>query len=441
MANRSPVTESGRWVGRWGLEVPSGRPDPSGSSTVDAVRAAAIDQRAPGAGDPAVIAALDLGWEMADLYAGRGYQPPAAHPPAALPSAAELGRRPDAGVERLSKLMARALADSGAPAPEIDLLRELAWEDYAAWRGALLDVHIRVTTALGAHDPGALGAYDAGRALADTCRNPRDMSELIDRLDAPSLLAVEGRLADLSSRLPPHSAAAVAATIAQWKAWTADARARENLDAVRGAMARQGALWRALLTGEKDASEMLDPEMVIAASVRHASRLGTLIRGLAGAYLPAVGLLTLVSALLIYVIVVQSSIATVVAALGAMAAALIVLRKVLALTISETIEDLRPGLWGAEIDAAVAQSVLRLPPRVAPASGAVPATPAATPPAAPPDGYPQPISARVAKRIERALHVTRSAKAQGYRVPASGPESAAAQAPPGPTSSNGHHIP
>lgn len=425
-----------------GREVLSECPDPAGSSNVGAVQATAIEQRAPAAGDPTVMAALALGWEMADLYAGRGYQPAAAHPPGTLPSAAEIGQRPDAAVERLLTLMLRALGASGAPAPSIELLRDLTMEDSATWRGALLDLHVAVTTALGAHDPAALGAYDAGRALADTCRNPRDISELIDRLDAPSLLAVEGRLADLSSRFPPHSAAAVGATIAQWKAWTAEARARENLDEVRGALARQGALWRALLIGEKDAREMLDPEMVIAASVRHASRLGTLIRGLAGAYLPAVGLLTLVSALLVYVIIVQSSIATVVAALGAMAAALIVLRKALALTVAETIEDLRPGLWGAEIDAAVAQSILRLPPRTTPAPASKPAPAAApTPSAAPPEGYPQTISHRLAKRIERALHVTRSAKAQGYRVPASGPESAAAQAPPEPASSNGNHSP
>ena len=170
--------------------------------------------------------------------------------------------------------------------PSVAIMRGVAAEDTAAWREALLAVHTRLTTSLGAHEPISLGAYEVGRALADTCREPRDLSELIERLDAPSLLSVEGRLADLSSRLPPHAAAAVAATLAQWKAWTADARAREDLDEVRGALARQGALWRALLTGEKDAREMLDPEMVIAASVRHASRLGTLIRGLAGAYLP-----------------------------------------------------------------------------------------------------------------------------------------------------------
>ena len=37
----------------------------------------------------------------------------------------------------------------------------------------------------------------------------------------------------------------------------------------------------------------------MAASVRHASRLGTLIRGLAGAYLPALGLAALATLLLV----------------------------------------------------------------------------------------------------------------------------------------------
>jgi hypothetical protein len=436
MASRSSAGEPGRWLGRWTPEVVPGRPDPASSSgEADRLQAVAVQQRPPAVADSAVTAALALGWEMSDLYAARSVTSVVGDPPATLPSAAELGRRPESGVERVSTLIARALSDSPGAMPSVDALRDLSLEDAQAWHQGLLDVHVELTTALGAHDAARLGAYDVGRALADTCREPRDLSELIDRLDAPSLLSVQGRLADLSSRLPEHSAAAVAATIAQWKAWTTDARAREDLDAVRGALTRQGALWRALLTGEKDAHQMLDPEMVIAASVRHASRLGTLIRGLAGAYLPAVGLLSAVSALLVYVVVVQSPVATVVAALGALAAVLLVLRRALSLTVVETIEDLRPGLWGAEIDAAVAQSILRLPPRTALAPAPKPA------PAQSPEGYPQPISVRVTRRIERALHVTRSARAQGYRVPASGPESAASQSAPESPTVNGNHAP
>ena len=427
MTSRPSATEPGRGLGRWAPEVIAGHAQPTpasaGADPGSAQTAAAV-HRAADAGDPAVVAALELGWEMADLYAGRGPRSQGGALPAMLPAAPELFS-PEAGLQRVATLIGRALGDSGVDeVPSVDAAREVAADDTVAWRKALLGLHTGLTTSLGAHEPTSLGAYEVGRALADTCREPRDLSELIQRLDAPSLLSVEGRLADLSSRLPPHAAPAVAATLAQWKAWTGDARARENLDEVRGALARQGALWRALLTGEKDARQMLDPEMVIAASVRHASRLGTLIRGLAGAYLPASGLLALVSALLVYVVLVQSPVATVVAALGALAGALIVLRKVVSLTVVETIEDLRGGLWGAEIDAAVAQSILRLPPHPAPTPRAKPASVPTTP------GQPQPVRVRLAHRVERALHVTRSARAQGFRVPASGPASAAPEAPP-----------
>ena len=81
---------------------------------------------------------------------------------------------------------------------------------------------------------------------------------------------------------------------------------------VRAALRRQSELWRALLSGDKDARQMIDPDTVVAASVRHASRLGTLIRGLAGAYLPALGLAACATLLLVYAILFHNGIATVV---------------------------------------------------------------------------------------------------------------------------------
>lgn len=161
---------------------------------------------------------------------------------------------------------------------------------------------------------------------------------------------------------------------------------------------------------------MLDPDTVVAASVRHASRLGTLIRGLTGAYLPALAALVLSVALLLWTIVDQTGIATVIAALGALAATMIGIRESLALTAQDSIEELRETLWDAELDAAVAQSILRLPPAPAPEQrsgvplGSVPVS------SAPPG---------LGRRFERALHVTTSAREQGLPVPASGPATVA----------------
>lgn len=394
--------------------------------------------RPAGIGDPRVTTAVALGWELSDLYCERRAGPGEPALPDTLPGLRELAprQRVQAGIARASVLIDRVLAllPEGAWRPSADPLREVPEDDAGAWARAVYDLHVQLVTALQAHDVTLtlFHAYDLGRALADTCREPEDLSSLIDRLEPERLLGIESRLADLSSRLPPHAAAAVAATLQQWKGWTVEARARESMAGVRGALARQSALWRALLTGEKDARQMLDPDSYVAASVRHASRLGTMIRGLAGAYLPAAAVLALVTILVLWVIVAGSAIATVIAALGALAATLVVIRKCVALTLEDTIAELRVQLWGAEIDAAVAQSVLRLPaaapaakrPKLALAKSAV-------------DGE----RTTITQRVERALHVTHSAKRQGLRVPASGPETAAAPQVDESASANGNHAP
>ena len=116
MTSRSSATEPGRGLGRWAPEVIAGRAQ-SAPSSADAgadsgpPRAAAAERRAPGAGDPTVIAALELGWEMADLYAQPGSRPQGGAPPSTLPSASEL-RGPESGIERVATLIGRAHEES-----------------------------------------------------------------------------------------------------------------------------------------------------------------------------------------------------------------------------------------------------------------------------------------------------------------------------------------
>jgi hypothetical protein len=404
--------------------------------------------------DPAVLAALSLGWEMSDLYAAPASGPAPEAPPELLPGVEELSPRERSRVSlaKAEALMERALGGategiSGAG------LRELGDQDLSAWRRGVFGLHLELVRALEARDAVLSGAYDLGRSLADVSREPRDLSALMSRLEPEQLLAIEARLADLRSRLPTHAAAAVAATLDQWKAWTADARAREDMQAVRGALARQRSLWRSLLTGEKEARQMLDPDTVVAASVRHATRLGTLIRGVTGAYLPALAALALSVALLLWTIITQSGIAAVIGALGVLAATMIGIRKSLDLTTQGTIDELRGELWSAELDAAVAQAILRLPPAPPPApkprlSLARPAPPAPAAQQAPAPAQAEPsLRATVGQRIERALHVTTSARKQGFRVPASGPAAAPASEPAPETaeteaqsSANGHQA-
>jgi hypothetical protein len=372
-------------------------------------------------GDPVVIAALALGWEMADLYAVRELDGPLPRLPETLPGLDRMAPRDavHASLLRIRVLIRRALEPGVADTikvPSAQVLGELPEGAQPAWAQALYDLHAQLASALRAAGDACANAYDVGRSLGELCREPEDLSALIDRLDAATVVPIEGRLADLACMLPPHSAAAVSATLEQWHRWTADARARESISEVRGALRRQGELWRALLSGDKDARAMIDPDTVVAASVRHASRLGTLIRGLAGAYLPALGLAALATLLLVYAILFHNGLATVLGALGAVAATLIVLRRVVSLTVGNTIDELRDGLWSAELDSAVAQSVLRLPP-----SAPVVATPPPAPRVTMPETQTQKVQAGIASRVERALRVTRNAHAQGFHVSASGP--------------------
>jgi hypothetical protein len=391
-------------------------------------------------GDPRVRAAVNLGWEMADLYVANRPGVTAQGPPEALPGLIELTprQRVEVGVAKVRALVQQVL---GEPLEVEDLAVALEG-DAGSYRSAVYAAHLRLLKALEASDGAVAAAYDLGRSLADVTREPKDLSALIDRLEADRLLTIEGRLADLSSQLPIHSAAAVAATLDQWKVWSLQARARESMQDVRAALGRQRSLWRALLSGEKRARQMLDPDTVVAASVRHATRLGTLIRGLTGAFLPALAALVGSVVLLLWTIVDQSGIATVIAALGALTATMIGIRKSLALTAQATIEELRGELWSAELDAAVAQAILRLPLAPPPEPKqkltlAKPALPAA----------PLTLREGITQRIERALHVTTSARKQGLRVSASGPAADApaeaqteASAPEKP-SANGHQAP
>src|SRR6202012_4189543 len=74
------------------------------------------------------------------------------------------------------------------------------------------------------------------------------------------------------------------------------------------------------------------------------------------------GRAALATLLLVHAILFHDGLATVLGPLGAVAATLIVLRRVVSLTVGNTIDELRDGLWSAELDSAVAPSVLRLPP-------------------------------------------------------------------------------
>ena len=133
------------------------------------------------AGDPVVVAALALGWEMADLYAARAVDGPTPELPETLPGIAGLTHRQTvhATLLRIRTLIRQALGPAVADTitlPSAQILGELPEGDQPAWGQTLLDLHVTALGALRAGGDASLHAYDVGRALAEVCHYPKDLS-------------------------------------------------------------------------------------------------------------------------------------------------------------------------------------------------------------------------------------------------------------------------
>jgi hypothetical protein len=333
-------------------------------------------------GDEATIRALALGWEMSRLYAApkaRSRGPRVL--PGSLPSESELraGQRTRAGIAKIEFLIDRLLPDTsstGKQVPSVEPLREDPGGDATRWKRLVFDLHLLLVVELRAIDMGLFHAYDLGRGLSDICRRPARIADLAQRFERHRVTELQGRLADLSTRLPDHAAAAVSATLPEWTKWVAIEPLqpqKRRAAQIRSSLTRQGTLWRALLTGEKDGRQMLGPQDFVSAALRLAGELGMLIRGLLGVYRFAVGLVALTTIAVIATAIASAGTPSVIASLGALAASLGVTRKGIDLTVREAIDELRKRIWGAELDEAIAVEILRLPYREPP-------TPAPTPP-------------------------------------------------------------
>jgi len=159
-----------------------------------------------GSGDPIVVAALALGWELADLYASRDASSSAPELPTTLPGVQGLTARETAhaSLMRVRSLIRLALAPEVADAikvPSAAVLGELPEGDGPAWAQSLYDLHVELCGALGAAGDGPLHGYDLGRSLGEICRDPSDLSALMVRLETARVLPVQARLADLAQMI------------------------------------------------------------------------------------------------------------------------------------------------------------------------------------------------------------------------------------------------
>jgi hypothetical protein len=320
--------------------------------------------------------AFALGWQMAGIYRA-GFEPrqpwPAA--PARLPGLSGFPADQRVGlrlneVESSIARLATALTAVGLKVPSGDRLRAL-YEDVTtaddAGRSAMYVLHVQLMQTLTAADFRLGTAYGLGRALGDSCAPPRDLRELARTFGPFRLTNLRAWLNDCASALPEHSAHGVLQSLARWEAYAVnlvqvgDGAPQVHGKTLEDILKRQGELWRSVLSGEKRAVDMLTSD-----DYRRAARalLASARRSLLKALLPVLLILAVILAaiVLLVLLIVTNGTSQLVAIATAGAGAIGVAGKSAGDTFKRTASWVERPLWGAEVNAAVAEALTYLPP-------------------------------------------------------------------------------
>lgn len=343
--------------------------------------------------DPDVAVALGLGWDMATLDHSALPRASQEHPHRVdLSTLSDLNgwewtdiRLGSVGVALVS--LSPALGAGGLAPPSLDALT-------AAFAGQHKDVlveviatlHSELVSALYARSPRLGKAYTLGRSLAYTSLKPTDTGSLEEQLRAGRLTVLQAWLADLATALPAHSARAVAVSLEMWRqavpvpppesdpdpAGAADrpgamhpgAPGNPDVQGTLGAVRRQGALWRDLLSGEKDGRDMLSPSDYLDAGSRMMRRTSRLAVSFAGQHWGALVTGVLVTAAIIAALLLSSggSASKVAGSIATVAAALGVSWSAIRASLGKTLAKLEQPLWQAELDTAIAEAITVIPP-------------------------------------------------------------------------------
>jgi hypothetical protein len=214
-------------------------------------------------------------------------------------------------------------------------------------------------------------AYGLGRALAETVLLPSAAppecraTTFKEKFSAGRLGNVHRWLADLKTVLPDHSSFAVSASLVAWEQWVTGPAHEQKLATAGPYLHRQGQQWRALLSGERAARDLLGTMDLVVASRELSTKVGRIIRLYTSHYWK---LILLIVALIIVVAggIVGGAVASgnsklLWAGLTALVGVLGGWKGIQA-TLGRGIRAIEPALWQSELDNAIASRVLILPP-------------------------------------------------------------------------------
>ena len=298
--------------------------------------------RAPAA-DPHVTAAVQLGWVMGSLIT------PGAQTP--LPSGVPIDEATvyKAKAVELPHLLGLVgvTVDPGPDTLIAQLKTGVGAETQATdWQSTLV-------AALLARDVRLAKAFGVGRQLnliAYGTQEPADPRPTSTELNSHDVTGMIDGLDDLTSALPPHAGRAVANSVRAWQ--------KAHEPPARDVLQAQCELWRMVLTGEKLATQLLEPENYIDAAENLAVKLRATGTALLRQYAPWVGLVIFLllagAGVLLFV---HSAASRAAAGLSSVLLALGLTWKGIGTTLGKLAAQVEGPLWGAELDGAVTAAI------------------------------------------------------------------------------------
>ncbi|HEY5989469.1 MAG TPA: hypothetical protein VIV12_24295 [Streptosporangiaceae bacterium] len=358
----------------------------------------------PDRGDPDVMAAIDLGWCMAQLYAE--VKPAELQPPPPPSDGPPLTARPERhdqriqlqadlpGVgalrngQRLALLIDQVTVGVAKLSPRITAAG-LAVPAREGWRAlsqhrhspegryqlarAVLEFHDDLLVALTAADRAIGLAYGLGRAVADLSLRPESRDERTFTSDfkrGGRVETISGWLTELRTALPAHAAAAVKGSMAQWQQWAAQpvwsgkplvwaSNGREVVSTLR----EQGTRWRLILTGQVSPLDQLSAEDYVQAAGFLVGRVRRIAQRLLAQYWPWIAGATvfMVAAVAASLVLLTSPAAKGIGVAASVFAWLAVADRSLSQPLRATVGHVEQSLWQAELDLATAWANTKLP--------------------------------------------------------------------------------